>query len=141
MKQQNQPLERIQINGEWYVREQIVTPVEAIELSDLTFAAECTYETDDYCWTASKIARAHDTPELVGTDYYGGINIKFTSKNTDGVVEYWDNDEWILGVYHNDKKSIKIAKESMSIKGIEIFRQYIKSLIMIGWLKDNYKQK
>jgi hypothetical protein len=131
--------ERIQINGEWYVKETIATPPKAIELSDLTFTAECIYETDDYLWIASKLARTHHTLELVGTDYYEGIDIKFTDKNT-GIEEYWDNDKWILGVYHNDKESIKIAKESMSIEGIEIFRQYIKSLIMIGWLKDNYTE-
>lgn len=131
--------ERIQINGEWYVKETITTPVESIELSDLTFTAECIYETDDYLWIASKIARTHDEPELIGTDYYESIDIKFTNKNT-SVEERWDNSKWILGVYHKDPKSIKEAKESMSIKGIEIFRQYIKSLIVIGWLKDDYTE-
>ena len=125
--------ERIQINGEWYVKETIATPVISIELSHLTFTQECIYETDDYVWITSKIAKSHHTPELVGTDYYEGIDIKFTNKNT-GIEEYWDNDKWILGVYHNDKESIKTAKISMSIEGIETFRQYIKSLIVIGWL-------
>ena len=132
--------ERIQINGEWYVKETTITPVISIELSDLTFTQECIYDTGDYLWIASKIARTHPTPELVGIDYYEGINIKFTNKNT-GEEEYWDNDKWILGVYHNDKESIRIAKELMSIKGIEIFRQYLKSLIMIGWLKDDYTEE
>jgi hypothetical protein len=127
---------RIQIDGEWYVKEIIATPPESIELSDLTFTKECIYGTDDYLWIASKIARTHYEPELVETDYYEGIDIKFTNKNT-SVEEYWDNTNWILGVYHNDKESIKIAKESMSIKGIETFRKYVKSLIVIGWLIDD----
>ena len=131
--------ERIQIDGEWYVKEIPTIPVESIELSDLTFTEECIYETDDYCWITSKLARTHHTPELIGTDYYEGINIKFINKNT-GVEEYWDNSKWILGVYHKDPKSIKEAKESMSIKGIETFRQYVKSLIVIGWLKDDYTE-
>ena len=134
-----QTQERIQINGEWYVKEITTTPPEAIELSDLTFTAECIYETDDYGWIASKLARTHHTPELVVTDYYEGIDIKFTNKNT-SIEEYWDNNKWILGVYHNDKESMKSAKESMSIKGIETFRQYVKSLIVIGWLKDDYTE-
>lgn len=133
--------ERIQINGEWYVKETIATPPESLDLRDLTFTAECIYETEDYCWIASKLARTHHTPELIGTDYYEGISIKFTNKNFNGVEEYWDNSKWILGVYHNDKESMKSAKESMCIKGIEIFRQYIKSLIVIGWLKDDYTEE
>lgn len=134
--------ERIQINGEWYIKEIPTIPVESvesIELNDLSFTKECIYEDDDYLWIASKLAKIHYKPNLVGTDYYEGIDIKFTNKNT-SIEEYWDNTNWILGVYHNDKESIKIAKESMCIKGIETFRQYVKSLIVIGWLKDDYTE-
>lgn len=142
MKQQNQPLERIQINGEWYVRERIVTPGKSIlpTIKEVNFHKACIYENEDYAWEATLLATDHTYEDYI----HSALGIKFTDKR--GIIneEYWDNPSWLLGVYHNDHDSMGVIynEDLMDPEGIETFRNFLKVLIEIGWLKDNTnKQK
>jgi len=52
--------DRIEINGVWYVREDAINDsldhLESEEMN-LTFSEECCYETDKYCFVASRIRK------------------------------------------------------------------------------------
>ena len=128
---------RIQINGVWYVREDSQSAEETFEDIQVIQTLECLYETDDYCWEASRMYKDD------GKTFYPGINIKFTDKTyktpgdrEDWIEDYWDNDTWILGVYHNEPSSMPEAKQAMNEKGIKDFRNFIHKLIQMGWLEN-----
>jgi hypothetical protein len=57
------------------------------------------------------------------------INPK-TSDKTD----YWDNDEWLIGVLEADLDSIESASECLDPKGLKLFRQFISKIKEKGWL-------
>ncbi len=145
MKQQNQPLERIQIFGEWYVREQTITPGKSIlpTIKEVNFHKACMYENDDYVWEATLLATDHTYEDYI----HSALGIKFTDKRE--VIkpwkeEYWDNPSWLLGVYYNDHDSMRVIynEDLMDQEGIETFRNLLRILIEMGWLKDNTnKQK
>lgn len=143
MKQQNQIQERIQINGEWYVRERIITPGKSIlpTIKEVNFHKVCIYENEDYVWEATLLATDHTFENYM----HDALAIEFTDKRTKPwKEEYWDNTSWMLGVYHNDKDSMEHLYEdqTMDLEGIGTFRNFVRVLIEMGWLKDNYnKQK
>jgi hypothetical protein len=125
-------MERIQINGEWYVKE---TPsdveIDDDEVLDYTHCDVLIYETDKYCFEVSRIYRDDD----VG--FYDGLGIEFTDKRyprEEWKMEYWDNDLFILGVYENNKESIQRALELMDVEGISTLQQIVKQLIEKEWL-------
>ena len=125
---------RIQINGVWYVREDSQPAEETFEDIQVAQSLECVYETGDYCWVASRMYKDD------GETFYPSIDIEFTDK-TSGyretwVEDYWDNDTWILGVYHNEPSSMPEAKQAMNEKGIKDFRNFIHKLIQMGWLEN-----
>jgi hypothetical protein len=123
-------MDRIQINGVWYVREDLNQVLEEEREMDLTFSQICTYETDEYCWEAMRIYKDEKT-------FFPDIDIKFTDK-TDPKPwreEHWDNNAWMKGVLNEDPESIFEAKNSMNDKGISDFREFLKKLVEHEWLK------
>lgn len=130
---------RIQIDGVWYVREDAQLE-ESFEDINLTKCLTCLYETQDYCWVASRMYKDDgETFYHDGETFYPGVDIKFTDKTSGDretwVEDYWDNDTWLLGVYNNNPDSIPDAKQVMNEKGIKDFRNFIHKLIQMGWLE------
>ncbi|NBO22538.1 hypothetical protein EBU94_04260 [bacterium] len=91
-------MSRICINGVWYVPETASQP----QLTNLNVGKYLSfvYETDDYCWEASRLYKDdHET-------FYDDIDIKFTNKTCKPwVEEYWDNPTWFRDILEN-KKSV-----------------------------------
>jgi len=110
---------RIQINGEWYVKESTITDKKIeIEDSDIARFEGAVYETKDY----------RDDGTL-----YEGVDIKFTNKST-GKIEYWDNDDWMVRVYENEAAAIESARVSMNEEGVAHFQAFIGKLVEIFWI-------
>ena len=124
-------MERIQINGEWYIKETNPEVVEPVEL-DFTHTESLIYETSKYCFEVSRIYRDDDIT------FYGGIYIQFTDKRSadrkNWIEEYWDNNSFYIGVYENDESCIEDALESMDQEGITTLQQIVKQLIEKEWL-------
>ena len=124
-------MERIQINGEWYVKETTPEVVKSVEL-DFTHTESLIVETTKYCFEVSRIYRDDDIT------FYGGIDIQFTDKRsadrTNWIEEYWDNNSFYIGVYENDESCIEDALELMDQEGITILQQIVKQLIEKEWL-------
>jgi hypothetical protein len=123
---------RIQINGTWYVKEDsIPQPAPMAPKFDAALATHFegyVYETDEYCWEATRIYKDGDM------GLYDGISIKFTNKITKE-VEYWDNDSWMKNVLRNVQEALEGAIESMNDDGIATFKLFINFLMCQGWLK------
>ena len=115
--------DRIEINGVWYVKEDSTTD----EDLGITEFKGCVYETDEYCWEATKLLKYDDK-------YYDEIDIKFTDKsNKPWFSDHWDSNVWMKGVLRNDPESIKEAKTSMSKKGVADFKRFLRALQNKGW--------
>ena len=118
---------RIQINGEWYVKEStIIDKKVEIEDSDIARFEGAVYENKDYCWEATKDYRNDGT-------LYEGVDIKFTNKST-GKIEYWDNDDWMVRVHENEAAAIESARESMNEEGVAHFQAFIGKLVEMFWI-------
>ena len=118
---------RIQINGEWYVKEStIIDKKVEIEDSDIARFEGAVYENKDYCWEATKDYRNDGT-------LYEGVTIKFTNKST-GKIEYWDNDDWMVRVHENEVAAMETARESMSEEGVAHFQAFIGKLVEMFWI-------
>ena len=118
---------RIQINGEWYVKEStIIDKKLVIEDSDITRYEGAVYENENYCWEATKDYRDDGT-------LYEGVDIKFTNKST-GKIEYWDNDDWMVRVHENEVAAMETARESMSEEGVAHFQAFLGKLVEMFWL-------
>lgn len=122
---------RIQINGTWYVKEDTTdTQPEkpSFDIKSVTQFEGCIYETDRYCWEATRIYKDG------GKEFYDGVSIEFTNKKTKE-VEYWDNDSWMKNVLSNNKEAVESALECMNAEGIILFRAFLSFLKYQGWLK------
>lgn len=124
-------MNRIQINGEWYVKEdQSNETQKLINELNITHFKGCSYENDDYCWEATIIQKT-DSEE-----YYDGVDIKFTDKRCEPWKEnHWDNNSWMVGVYNDNEHSLIAAQKLMDEKGIETFKEFIGHLIKLNWIK------
>jgi hypothetical protein len=122
---------RIQINGTWYIKEDTIdTQPEkpSFNIESVTHFEGCVYETDRYCWEATRIYKTNSK------EFHDGVSIEFTNKITKE-VEYWDNDGWMKNVLRNNEEAVEMARESMNDDGIATFRLFISFLMWRGWLK------
>ena len=126
---------RIQINGDWYIKEQESTTaadeVQPKEL-DLVYTEMCLYEVLDYCFEATRCFKDYDSSEF----YEDAIDIKVTDKRTKSwKIHNWDNVAWFRGVFDGDKRAINDALAVLGTYGVMELTQFIGHLIKIGWIK------
>ena len=122
-------MDRIEINGVWYVKEEYVKE-DKLDLTekDVTFSKSCVYETGDYCWEAVMLSKDN------GENFYPDLDIKFTDKDID-TTEYWDNPFWLNHILDGDQVAIEEARKDMSDQGLEDFTAFLKFLKKENWLK------
>src|SRR6056297_442055 len=117
-------MDRIEINGEWYVREK---PEDKIDNYAYYFQGYV-YENEICMFEATSVD--------VGED----VTIKFINKKNKGVngwkEEFFDNPTWMVNVYEGDVESIKNVEEIMSNDIVKIFKQFLGFLIEKSWLKQ-----
>jgi hypothetical protein len=97
---------RIEINGVWYVREDAITdPLDHLEAEemDLTFSEECCFESNKYCFVASRIRRDGED------EFYPDVSIKFTDKRSG------DRDTWKEAYWDNNNGSKEYLKEIQNL--------------------------
>jgi len=118
---------RIQINGMWYIREDL-SENKDIEVS---YSMSCLYESDDYCWEATRLMKDDEV------SYYPGIDIKFTDKREKPwKEEHWDGNGWMVAVMKNGPDAVKSARESMCEQGVKDFKLFLNKLKEIKWLQQ-----
>ena len=124
--------DRIQINGEWYVKENTIEPL--INPEDVTHSIECVWENDKWCFVASLIVKKDDF-----NDCYGDVYLKITDKrikdNENWIEDNIDNPKWIWGVLENNPDSMEEANKMFDNEGLKYFKAFALYLIDKGWLK------
>jgi hypothetical protein len=124
--------DRIQINGEWYVKENTVEPL--IYPKYVTHTIECVWEDTNWCFVASLIVKEDDF-----NDCYDDVYLKITDKRVKGkenwVEEDVDNPKWILGVLKGNPDSMEEANKMFDDEGLKYFKAFALYLIDKGWLK------
>jgi len=134
--------DRIEINGVWYVREDTINnPSDSLVLAEeemnLTFSEECCYETDKYCFVASRIRK--DTFRE-NDEFYPDISITFTDKRIGDrdtwKEEYWDNNNWFKGILEGNPESVKSLDEETELckEGKRQFKGFLNRLVEEGWI-------
>jgi hypothetical protein len=137
--------DRIQINGEWYIREQPDAELEAVlhpfrkeikplKREDVTGFKGFVYETDKFCYEVTIIAKSGLFEE---GEYYDNIDIKFTDKRIKPWVEdHWDSMFWFRGVLENNPESVKelLIGDRMDREDVDGFRSFLAFLKQQGWL-------
>jgi hypothetical protein len=115
---------RIQINGVWYVREDVSNSNEIqIDITeDITYFSGCVYENDKYCWEVTVIE-----PHKYGKS----VDIKFTDKREKPwKEENWDSIEWFRGVHNDEQESLHHLEETnLCDEGVKAFKQLLGVLI------------
>jgi len=130
---------RIEVNGVWYVREDAINDsldhLEDEEIN-LTFSEECCYETDKYCFVASRVRKDG------GDEFYPDIDIEFTDKRGDRDTwanwkkEYWDNNNWFKGILEGNPESIESLNKETELcsQGKRQLKGFLNKLVEEGWL-------
>ena len=120
-------MDRIEINGVWYVKEAIK---EHIEL-DPTHYEGYVIENSDFCFEATRIFKDD------GTLYDDNCSIECTDKRSsdrkDWETEHWDNNEWLRGVLKNNPKSMT-ELGFMGNENVLFFQAFLQYLTDKGWL-------
>ena len=133
MNKNNTFMDRIQIGGEWYVKESTINQPQHKELTvkDLTYFEAYVYETDKYSWEASRVYNENREP-------YDTVMIEFIDKTKPGGYrsepELWDNNSWFIAVLEGNSEALIEAREAMDEEGIRIFKEFIGVLVEENWL-------
>lgn len=123
--------ERIQINNVWYVREDLLSKKEHIELNPTHFEGYVV-ENDEFCFEAHRLFQDDGTP------YTNCVSIECTDKRfedqKDWKVEYWDNTEWMRGILQNEIESWVDLPDMGKNENIEFLQAFLQYLTDKGWL-------
>jgi len=121
--------DRIQLNGEWYVREQ-PNPEPELDITDniIRFRG-ISYESDKYVFEATIIRKP-------GSEFeYYDCDIEFKDKRTRPWTEdLWDNPTWVKGVLNDNHESLVELRKTVCPQGEAEFKAFLKILKQEGWL-------
>jgi len=118
---------RIQIDGEWYVKE---TQVPTLAVTIPTKFEGCVVENDNFCFEATRLYKDD------GVTFYKGLSIKCTDKRVKPWKDvHWFNDTWMIGILEGNPASVKKLKymkmEEYDLTFLQSFLQY---LVDENWL-------
>jgi hypothetical protein len=122
--------DRIQLNGEWYVREQPnPEPEFELNIDNIIRFRGISYESDKYVFEATIIRKPSSDWE------YYDCDIEFKDKRTRPWVEdLWDNITWVKGVLNNNPESLVELRKTVCPQGEAEFKAFLKVLKQEGWL-------
>ena len=114
-------MDRIQINGVWYIKEPSFEP---IKLEPVDYIG-CVVEDDYFAFDAT-----------ISPKDPKDISIKVTDKrNTPWKNEYWDHQRWMNGVLEGNPESLEaLIKDGWGSGDINYLRSFLHHLKEKGWL-------
>lgn len=121
---------RIQIDGVWYVREDLPREEYVVDVDELVDFKGCVYENTDFCWEAIVLFKDYESGEIQPE-----VDIKFTDKRIKPwKEENWDNPFWVQSLHKGDPEVVTYAEKLMGPKGVKQFQVFLKELVKRGWL-------
>ena len=121
-------MNRIQINGIWYVPENSQDVV-AIEPD----REECyTIENSDFYFKAIRIFDQEEN------SFFDNIDIHFIDKrpNKPKQQDTWDNNDWMIGILKNDDASMEDLPD-IGRSGLATLKAFLQFLVDKDWLKTS----
>jgi len=117
---------RIQINGTWYVKEEMTAQTEP---QDLLYTQQCLLELDYCMFEASRMYTDYNN-EIFLKD---SVDIKYINKITKE-SDYWDNGEWMRQLFDGDKEALDGVSDILNKSEIAQLKVFIGTLIENEWL-------
>lgn len=112
-------LDRIEINGVWYVRE---IPEETIVI-DATNYSGCVYEDESFCFDATKL------------DSDDSIDIEITDKRTKPwKTHHYDSLPFLIGILHGDNEVKSTNIDILGLKGHNYLKRFLETLKDKKWI-------
>jgi hypothetical protein len=119
-------MDRIQINGVWYVKED-QQQEESIQLDPTNFHG-CVVENDEFCIEAMKLY------DEAGDRYRDSLDIKFTDKrDKPWKEEEWDYTPWMNAILNNNPEALNELPD-IGPRGIQYLQAFLKHLKNKEWL-------
>jgi len=122
---------RIEVNGVWYVKEELIHVNEPTisKLDDAIPFSGIVFESDLYCFEVTKL-------EVYDDVYDKCCTIKFTDKSVDfeNFQEHWDNVSWMNAFLVDEPEAIKEAMESLCHQGLVELKEVVTELAKVGWI-------
>lgn len=121
--------DRILIDGEWYIRENVIENSKQI-YSDPIHYEGLVFEFDDYCFDVSRIYRDDGTT-------YDALTIEFTDKRPlreDWIVVHWDSMYWFKSLLAKSPEALSTLREMVCERGEREFLHILDVLVERGWL-------
>lgn len=119
-------MDRIQVNGVWYVKEENQS---SFNTENIFYSRVCVYETNEWFIKAEFYS---DDDQL--ENVFSGCYIEFENKIT-GLKDDSENENWFFGILNNDPESMEEANRIFDADGLELFKSFLNHLININWLK------
>jgi len=118
--------DRIQINGTWYVKEEMTAQTKP---QDLLYTQQCLLELDNCTFEASRIYSDYNNNVF----YNNSVSIKYTNKITKE-SDYWDNGKWMKELFDGDKEALDGVSDILNKSEIAQLKVFIGTLIENEWL-------
>ena len=118
--------DRIQINGTWYVKEEIPAQTEP---QDLLYTQQCLLELDHCMFEASRMYTDYNNEIFLKSS----VDIKYTNKITKS-SDFWDNCEWMRLLFDVDKEALAEVSDTLNKSEITQLKVFIGTLIENKWL-------
>ena len=129
--------DRIEINGVWYIKEDVATSkFEKVTISELEPGIKYdgfVFESNLYAFDCTRI---YDEDGNLYKD--GNVCIKFTDKSVvHDITEYqehWDNVDWMRALLINEPEAIEEAMESLCSQGFAELKEVLTTLRVAAWI-------
>ena len=118
--------DRIQINGTWYVKEEIPAQTEP---QDLLYTQQCLLELDHCMFEASRMYTDYNNEIFLKSS----VDIKYTNTITKS-SDFWDNCEWMRLLFDGDKEALAEVSDTLNKSEITQLKVFIGTLIENKWL-------
>jgi hypothetical protein len=112
-------LDRIEINGVWYVRE---NPEETI-IIDTTDYYGCVYENESFCFDATKL-ESDDTIDIEITD----------KRKTPWETHHYDSQPFLIGILDGDIEVKSTNVDILGLRGHNYLKKFLETLRIKKWI-------
>jgi hypothetical protein len=123
-------MERININGKWYVEE---TPNEINDM-DITYTISSLHEDNEILLEAIILLKDNPLNNNRINKYSEDISISVKPKAPTGPSEYWDNNVWIRKLRSGDKEALKEIENEYTLSQQTTIKAFLRKLEEDGWI-------
>lgn len=126
-------MERLFINGEWYIKESLVNNQKTPNIdNEIIDTKHCSYENDDFHIEAFIITdengdiKPHSEPYIIFKD----------KRHNTHTEDEWSNPIFLINIIKGEKEAIDEVKHLFNNNSLPTIQTFLKKLQDKGWLKE-----